>query len=313
MLWILNVESPALSSLNFAERPNMRIARPTPIAALIAVVSIAHPLRTVAAQAPRFPSNSRDVETTAIFGTNVLLGGLTAVARALVSGHDPVRAFAIGALGGAVHFSGKLVGPLSGFPGGIPGVVLSSTGTAIVSNAGRGAGLFDELYVPVGPLRVRFEPRAPRKVRLTVNAAEAAVLARNLARSGMALDWERSASSGTFVFVTHGRYVRMSDGGLLLGVTIGSTVVVSSLATDPSQIQRHEVVHVRQLGFLEDAVGRPIEDYLRTRIPGVRRIPRWLELGVVPIALEFMESALFGGDGPVRRLGESEADMLGRR
>ena len=282
------------------------------IAALMAVASIAQPLRILAAQGWP-PSEPRDVEIMAVFGTNVLLGGFTAAARAVVSGHDPARAFAIGALGGAVHFSGKLVGPVSGFPGGIPQVVLSSTGTAIVSNAGRGAGLFDELYLPLGPLRFRFAPAAPRKVRLTFNAAEAAVLARNLARSGMALDWDRSASSGTFVFVTRGTYVRMSDGTLQHGVTIGSTVVISSLATDIPLIERHESVHVQQLGFLQDAVGRPIEDYLRTRIPGGRRIPRWLEVGIVPVALEFAESATFGSNGPVRRLGESEADILGRR
>jgi hypothetical protein len=289
----------------------MRVARRAQIATLMAAVSIAHPSRMVAAQEAG-PSESRDVATMAVFGTNVLLGGLTAAARALVSGHDPAKAFAIGALGGAVHFSGKLVGPMSGFPGGIPGVVLSSTGTAIVSNAGRGASLFDELHIPVGPLRLRFAPRASRKVRLAINAVETGVLARNLARSGMALDWERSASSGTFVFVTRDTYIRMPDGRLAQGVTIGSTVVISALAVDPSRIARHEFVHVQQLWFLEEALGRPIEGYLRTRIPGGRRIPRWLELGIVPPALEWVEWAIFGRDGPVRRLAESEAEMLER-
>jgi hypothetical protein len=290
----------------------MRAARRTQIAALMAAISIAHPSRTDAAQQLEPPSESRDVATMAVFGSNVLLGGLTAAARALVSGHDPARAFAIGALGGAVHFSGKLVGPMSGFPGGLPGVVLSSTGTAIVSNAGRGAGLFEELYIPVGPLRLRFAPRASRKVRLAINAYETGELARNLARSGMALDWEHSASSGTFAFVTRGTHIRMPDGKLVQGVAAGSLVVISAFAADPSRVRRHEFVHVQQYWFLDEALGRPIEGYLRTRIPGGRRIPRWLELGVVPPALGWMEIALFGHDGPVRRLVESEAEMLER-
>jgi hypothetical protein len=290
----------------------MRAARRTQIAALMAAVSIAHPSRTVAAQELRPASESRDVSTMAVFGSNVLLGGLTAAVRALVSGHDPARAFAVGALGGAVHFSGKLVGPISGFPGGIPGVVLTSTGTAIVSNAGRGAGLLEEFYIPVGPLRLRVAPRESRKVRLAVNVYETGVLARNLARSGMVLDWEYSASSGTFVFVTRGTHIRMPDGKLVQGVATAPLVVISAFAADPSRTARHEFVHVQQQRFLDEAWGRPIEGYLRTRIPGGGRIPRWLELGIVAPGLEFMEVAIFGRDGPVRRLAESEAQMLER-
>jgi hypothetical protein len=312
MLSTLNVESPAVSLLDLTDRPHMRVAGRTQIAALIAAVSIALPSRTVVAQEVGPPSESRDVATMAVFGSNVLLGGLTAAARALVSGHDPARAFALGALGGAVHFSGKLVGPMSGFPGGIPGVVLSSTGTAIVSNAGRGTGLFDELHIPVGPLRLRFAPRESRKVRLAINAFETAVLARNLARSGMELDWERSASSGTFVFVTRGTHIRMPDGKLVQGVANAPLVVISAFSADPSRTARHEFVHVQQQWFLDEAWGRPIEGYLRRRIPGGRHIPRWLELGIVPPALELMEGAIFGRDGPIRRLAESEAEMLER-
>ena len=290
----------------------MRVARQTQITALMAAVSFAHSSRTLAAQETAPPSYSRTVGTVAVFGSNVLLGGLTAAARALVEHHDPARAFAIGALGGAVHFSGKLVGPRSSFPGGIPGVVLSSTGTAIVSNAGRGAGLLDELNVPVGPLRVRFALRETRKVRLSINAFETGVLAGNLARRGMELDWEESASIGTFAFVTKGTLIRTSDGKVVQGVTTAPVVVISSLSSDPSRLARHEFVHVQQQRFLDEAWGRPIEGYLRTRIPGGRRIPRWLELGIVSPALQLMEVAISGHDGPVRRLVESEAQMLER-
>jgi len=249
----------------------------------------------------------------AVLGGNVLLGGLTAATRAFVSGRDPARAFALGAFGGAVHFAGKYVGPLSGFPGGVAGVALSSTGNAIVSNAGRGAGLLDELYVPVGPLRVRFAPRESRKVRLAVNAYEAGVFARNLARGGMALDWEESASSGTFVFVARRRYIRMPDGDVVQGVADASTIVISSLSPDRSRIARHEFVHVQQYWFLDETLGRPIEGYLRARVPGGRYVPRWLELGVVPPALGALDAAIWGSEGPVYRLAQSEAEMLERR
>jgi hypothetical protein len=280
------------------------------LVAVIATLSIAH--SSADGQEPWLPPTSRDVPNMAVFGTNVLLGGLTAAARALVDGHDPARAFAFGALGGAVHFAGKHVGPVSGFPGGIPGVVLSATGTAVVSNAGRGAGLLDELYVPVGPVRVRITPRAPRKVYLAINVFETGILARSLARDGMAVDWDLSASTGTFAFVTRNRHIRMPDGELVQGVASAPTIVVSTFSTDQSRTVRHEFVHVQQQWFLDEAWGRPIERYLRARIPGGARIPRWLEIGVVPVAFVWVETALFGSDGPVRRLAESEAEMLER-
>jgi hypothetical protein len=278
----------------------------------VAALAIAH-TPAAAAQEPWPPPVTRDVSNMAVFGTNVLLGGLTAATRAVIGGRDPARAFALGALGGAVHFSGKHVGPVSGFPGGIPGVVLAASGTAMVSNAGRGAGLLEELYVPVGPLRVRIAPRAARKVRLAINAFETGVLARNLAREGMVLDWDLSASSGAFAFVTRNRHIRMPGGELAQGVARAPTIVVSTFSTDRARTTRHEFVHVQQQWFLDEAWGRPVESYLRARIPGGRRIPRWLELGVVPLAFVWVEAALFGSDGPVRRLAESEAEMLERR
>lgn len=104
----------------------------------------------------------------------------------------------------------------------------------------------------------------------------------------------------------------MPDGELAWGVAHASTIVVSAFSGDPSRTARHEFVHVQQYWFLEEALGRPIEGYLRTRIPGGRRIPRWLELGIVPPAIGWMEWAIFGRDGPVYRLVQAEAEMLER-
>jgi hypothetical protein len=282
-------------------------------AVLVAAISLVHSPGIVAAQEPWPPSTSRDVQRLAVLGGNVLLGGLTAATHALISRRDPARAFALGAFGGAVHFAGKYVGPLSGFPGGVAGVVLSSTGTAIVSNAGRGVSPLDELYVPVGPLRLRFVPRESRKVRLAVNAFETGVLARNLARRGMRLDWEESAASGTFTFVTQDRHIRMPDGDLVQGVAAASTIVISAFSADRSRTARHEFAHVQQHWFMQETWGRPVEDYLRARVPGLRRIPKWLELGVVPPTVAVLEAAIWGSDGPLLRLQESEAGMLERR
>jgi hypothetical protein len=258
-----------------------------------------------AAQTPQ--SESRDVGVTAAFGVNVLLGGLTAATRALIEGHDPARAFAIGAIGGAVHFGAKLIGPGTA----LAGVAVGATGTAIVVNAGRGVSPLDELYVPVGPLRLRVTPRSSRKVRLALHGYDAVVLARNLARPGLVMDWGRTASSGTFVLRTDNRRIRSGDREYG-GVAVGSLIVMSDFTTDPARTARHELVHVHQYWFVDEALGRPVEEYLRRRVPVARRLPRWLELGIVPPALGMLEQSIFGRDRPVIRLGESEAEMLER-
>jgi len=253
------------------------------------------------------PSDPRSVGVTAAFGVNILLGGLTAATRAWIDGHDAARAFAIGALGGAVHFGAKLVGPGTS----LAGVAIGATGTSIVANAGRGVGALDELYVPVGPLRLRVMPRATRKVRVALHAYDAAVLARNLPRSGLVVDWGRTASSGTFVLRTDNRRI-WSDDREVGGVAVGSLAVISDFFPDRSRITRHELVHVHQYWFADEAIGRPIEEYLRRVVPGAARLPRWLELGVVPAALAGLEGLIFRGDGPLHRLAESEADLLSR-
>jgi hypothetical protein len=250
------------------------------------------------------PSQPRDVGVTAAFGVNVLLGGVTAATRALIERHDPVRAFALGAFGGAMHFGAKLMGPRTS----LAGVAVGATGTAIIVNAGRGVSPLDELYVPIGPLRVRITPRAPRKLHVGLNAYNVAVLARNLARPGLVMDWGRTGSSGTFVLRTDDRRI-WDDDREYAGVAVGSLIVLSEFSAN-RQVTHHELIHVHQYLFVDEAIGRPIEQYLRRRVPGARWLPRWIELGIVTPALGALDQGIFGRDGLAIRLGESEAEMV---
>jgi hypothetical protein len=259
------------------------------------------------AQIPEPPA-PRAVGVTAAFGLNVLLGGLTAATRALIEGHDPARAFAIGAIGGGVHFGAKLVGTGTS----LAGMAVGAAGTSIVVNAGRGVSPLEELYVPVGPLRLRVTPRAPRKVRVAIHAYNTVALAHNLARPGLVMDWGRTASSGTFVLRADNRRILAGDRELG-GLAIGNLYVITGFPSDPERTERHELIHVHQYLFVDEAIGRPVEEYLRRIVPLARHLPRWLELGIVPPALAALELSIFGGEGPVTRLGESEADMVSRR
>jgi hypothetical protein len=169
----------------------------------------------------------------------------------------------------------------------------------------------DELYVPVGPLRLRVTPRAARKLYVSLNVTDAFVLTRNFARPGLVMDWGRTAANGTFTFMTDNRQIRVDDREVD-GVAALSTIVISGFTNDLQRITRHELTHVHQYFFLEEAWGRPVEDYLRRKVPIARRIPRWLELGIGSPALAILERSMFGPDGPLRRLKESEAEWLER-
>ena len=246
----------------------------------------------------------------AVFGGNVLLGALTATTHALLVHENPFKAFTLGALGGAVHFAGKMVGTGPGIPSGLAGVAIASTGTAIVANAGAGRSLFHELYIPVGALRVRWQPGTTR-LRLGINAFETGVTVRNLLRPGLEVDWNRSAATGALVFVTK-RFIE-HDGQIVGGIAVTPIVVISASSTDPDATLRHEAIHLKQGQFLDETWGRPIDEYLRRRIPFVRWVPRWIEPGLASPGILGLDDAVFGKNAPLHRLRESEARILHHR
>jgi hypothetical protein len=246
-----------------------------------------------------------------VFAGNTLAGGLTAATQALLRGNDPFRAFGIGALGGAVHLAGKNLAVEPGAAYGWIGLALAATGTSVVANAGRGISPFQELSIPIAAARVRIVPRAPSKVKVAVNIFESLLLARGLTRVGLEVDWDRSLSSGALVFVTQQKRIIFEDTEVL-GVAMGPLVVLSAFAGDESRVMRHELVHVHQHWFGQEVWGRPLEELLRPRILGLRRLPSWLELGVVVPSLISVERQLLGRRS-LRRFTEAESDLLERR
>lgn len=256
------------------------------------------------------PVEHPSVGTVAVFGGNVLLGGLTAATRALLERKDPARAFAIGAAGGAVHFAGTYIGAGRSIPSSWAGLVLASAGTSIVSNAGRGAGPLDDMYLPLGPFRVRYAPYQ-RKFRLAINAYESADLASALTHRGLRVDWGRTASSGTFVLIAPRKLITIGVGDTAYGVAIGSTVVLS-IYGQTRETLRHELVHVQQHAFIQEAWGRPTEEPLRARSRYARWLPSWLEVGVVAPLIGVADERAFGREGLVKLM-QSEAFILQER
>ena len=261
------------------------------------------------AHAQYVPPNNRDATAMELVGGNMLVGGLTAATHAMLAGKDPMRAFAKGALGGAVMLAGKryAVEPGTGWLG----AALAGTGTSMVHNAGRGAGMFEELTLPLPGLRVRFLPRAEQKVRVAVNLYEASLVAEAVWRDDLTLDWAHSRATGTAVFSTVHRHV-VVEGTKVNGAAVGPVSVVSVFANDYDQTARHEVVHAYQAWFAQEAWGRPIEQFARARLPYADLIPSWLELGLGAPTLAVIEGSLVGRSG-THHLKEAEAGLLMQR
>jgi hypothetical protein len=272
--------------------------------AAVALLVAAAPLRG------QFEPDVRRPATTAeIIAGNIVIGGVTAAVRALFSDADPVRAFGVGALGGAVHIAGKNLAVEPAPAHGLMGLIVAGTGTSIVTNGGRGVHPLNEVTIPFASARLRVTPFGSRKLTVALNMFETAMIARSAARSGLRLDWGRSWSTGTAVFIAHNKRIIDSDGDMPFGLSVGPVVVVSGDVRDTARTVRHEVIHAHQHWFVQDAVGRPLEDYIRPRIPLIRRLPRWLDLGLVAPVLTVFENWATNEKG-ARRLAQAEAERL---
>jgi hypothetical protein len=254
--------------------------------------------------------DARPATTASALGTNVLIGGITAGARAVFERKDVSHAFALGALGGALHFGGKYVATSRGSASGWAGTVIASTGTSMVVNAGAGVSPLSEIAIPVAALRIRIRPQE-RRARVTVNAFDAGVLAAHIGQRATHIDWWRSAATGTFVAETENRDI-LADGRYVLGLALGPFVLISDQALDPVSTWKHEAAHVQQYWFAQEAIGRPIENALRTRTRVTSWIPTWVDFGVVAPALVAADHAWFGQRG-LSNLYESEAHFLEQR
>lgn len=250
----------------------------------------------------------RPATSAEVIGGNVLLGGVIAAGRALFTGTDPLRAFAIGAIGGGVYLAGKNLAVEPGAANAWAGLVLASTGTAVVANAGRGVHPLREVSLPLASARLHITPFDERKVRLAINLLETAVIVQHSVTDAVVIDWNRSLASGAVVFFAKERRIFLNDEEYG-GFAVAPTVLISTFVPDTARMIRHEVVHVYQQWFLQESLGRPIEDAIRKRLKLARYVPKWLEIGVVAPGLLAFENWASRGNG-MRRILEAEAQRL---
>ena len=125
------------------------------------------------------------------------------------------------------------------------------------------------------------------------------------------IDWNRSFASGAVVFFAQEKRIFL-DGEEYGGFAVAPTVLISTFVPDTARMIRHEVVHVHQQWFLQESLGRPIEEALRKRLKLARYLPTWLEVGVVAPGLLVFENWASRGEG-MKRILEAEAERLERR
>ncbi|HEY0038425.1 MAG TPA: hypothetical protein VGB66_17125, partial [Longimicrobium sp.] len=128
-----------------------------------------------------------------VLSANVLFGGLSAGLVQTARGGSFRDGFTRGAAGGVGVYAGKriAVAPWSG--AGFVGRQVASVGSSVVWNAGAGRPSFEEVALPVGPVRLylRTSGQGPR-VHARVDAV--AVMATAYAASRPELEWDPGRS-----------------------------------------------------------------------------------------------------------------------
>lgn len=241
---------------------------------------------------------------------NVVLGALTGGITSYLRGGSFSRGFTRGALGGGVAYMGKRVSA-SRFDGaGLLGRQIVAVGASMIRNSSLEVGLLDSLVVPIGPLRAYVAPYDLRHSALRLDLHEASWWAYALTEERLDLDWGRTLSSGTAVFVTNSTI--RQGGRPVNGVTTGGMVVLSRRSSsDIEDVLTHERVHVAQIDFLKVAVGYPLEMWARESVGlGSLRLADHLRIGLAHVLVRYPLSGVWGDS---RDLFEVEAEFLEAR
>lgn len=234
-------------------------------------------------------------------GANALLGGATAALLRIVRGEPAWDAFWQGAVGGGIAYAGKRIAVEEVYGAGLVGREVASVGGSMVRNVSRGRGLFEEMVLPVGPVRlyVSAEHGVVPRVDLSTLIASAAFMATYDAR----LDLDASLSAGALIF--HGA-------SPMPGLTsAGATVVWSDMpAAEGPRLMAHERVHILQYDQMFLTWGEQLERWAVGQTPLSERVLNHIDLGLT--AVGFRSGLALALDYHARPW-ESEAYFLAQR
>ena len=246
-----------------------------------------------------------------VLSANVLFGGLSAGMVQRARGGSFRDGFARGAAGGLGVYAGKRIAVGRWAGAGLLGREVASVGSSVVWNAGQGRPSFEEVALPVGPVRLYVRP-AERRVRARVDAVSLAATAYAVARPELEWDAGRSLSAGAAVFNAPNHSMYVLDNPVRGLAYPGNVYLDGTPNQDPGLFAEsfaHERVHNVQADQIFLALGRPLQEALLLRLPGGRSLSRWVDLDLSIFAIAGLALAIDEHDD---RPWEMEAIELAR-
>ena len=238
---------------------------------------------------------------------NAAIGGLTAGTWQALSGKSFWRGFARGSGGGFAVYVGKAIisdgRPVSWWTG----RQVAAIGSSVVANAAQGRAPLQRITIPVGPLRLHFNPRARLAPSASLDLASTVTAVVVATRSGNRLAIQESFATGAIVFLAP----EVSDA---IGGSVANVVTISELAPDGEfppledkrDIMSHELIHSAQYDFVLTAWGDAVQAAIVRKLHLSGRITRYVDFNVL-LPLQFAANGLIPYD---KRPWEREARLL---
>lgn len=236
---------------------------PAAVAVVVLVCGVV-PVRAQCGPGPEpcRPDAPRWVGEFASLSANALLGGLTAGLSLHLHGGSFGDGFLKGLVGGSGVYAGKRIAAERFDGAGLLGRQVAAAGTSIVGNAGRGAGLFDRLSLPVGPVWLDFDG-GPWPSGARIDGIALGWILYAAVEPELRFDLGRSLSAGTPVFHTNGTVLSFGDGAAhAAGVTQAGVILLADVPPyGDAFLERsfaHERIHVLQQDFMGAAWTDPL-------------------------------------------------------
>ena len=147
--------------------------------------------------------------------------------------------FVRGALAGGIVYAGKRVASESFSGAGLLGRGIGAVGASAVRNVSAATPSFSRLSLPIGPLWLDLDTTT-REIGARIDPAALVWTAYAIAESELEIDWGETLSSGTPVFLTNNRSLRLAGDTIhSAGVTNAGIVFLADVpAFGPAHARR---------------------------------------------------------------------------